>query len=28
MGFRAFTELVQQAEELDLSNLMLHKLDL
>ena len=28
MGFRAFTKLVQQAEELDLSNLMLHKLDL
>lgn len=28
MGFRAFTELVQQAEELDLSNLMLHKLEL
>jgi DNA primase len=28
MGFRAFTELVQQAAELDLSNLMLHKLDL
>src|SRR6056300_571265 len=28
MGFRAFTELVQQAEELDLSNVMLHKLDL
>ena len=28
MGFRPFTELVQQAEELDLSNLMLHKLEL
>ena len=28
MGFKAFTELVQQEEELDLSNLMLHKLDL
>ena len=28
MGFKAFTELIQQAEELDLSKLMLHKLDL
>jgi len=28
MGFKAFTELIQQAEELDLSGLMLHKLDL
>ena len=28
MGFRAFTELVQTAEELTLSGLMMHKLDL
>ena len=28
MGFKAFTELVQSAEELDLSSLMMHKLDL
>ena len=28
MGFRAFTEHIQTAEELDLSRLMLHKLDL
>jgi len=28
MGFEAFTNLIQQAEELDLSSLMLHKLDL
>ena len=28
MGFRAFTELIQTAEELDLSGLMMHKLDL
>jgi DNA primase len=28
MGFKAFTELVQTAEELDLSSLMMHKLDL
>lgn len=28
MGFRAFTELIQTAEELTLSGLMLHKLDL
>ena len=28
MGFRAFTELIQSAEELDLSGIMLHKLDL
>ena len=28
MGFVAFTKLIQQAEELDLSKLMLHKLDL
>ena len=28
MGFRAFTELIQSAEELDISGLMLHKLDL
>ena len=28
MGFRAFTEHIQSAEELDLSRLMLHKLDL
>ena len=28
MGFQAFTKLIQQAEELDLSGLMLHKLDL
>ena len=28
MGFTAFTKLIQQAEELDLSNLMLRKLDL
>ena len=28
MGFEAFTKLVQQAEELDLSSLMLHKLEL
>ena len=28
MGFKAFTEHVQQAQELDLSTLMLHKLQL
>lgn len=28
MGFRAFTEHIQTAQELDLSGLMLHKLDL
>ena len=28
MGFKAFTELIQDAEELELSSLMLHKLDL
>lgn len=28
MGFKAFTELIQTAEELDLSSLMMHKLDL
>ena len=28
MGFRTFTEHIQTAEELDLSRLMLHKLDL
>ena len=28
MGFKAFTQLIQTAEELDLSGLMLHKLDL
>ena len=28
MGFRAFTEHIQTAEELDLSGIMLHKLDL
>ena len=28
MGFRTFTEYIQSAEELDLSRLMLHKLDL
>ena len=28
MGFRAFTELIQTAEELDISGIMLHKLDL
>ena len=28
MGFKSFTEYIQQAEELDLSSLMLHKLDL
>tara|TARA_R110001592_G_scaffold150123_3_gene375794 strand:- start:1534 stop:2457 length:924 start_codon:yes stop_codon:yes gene_type:complete len=28
MGFNAFTQHVQQAQELDLSNLMVHKLDL
>ena len=28
MGFRAFTELIQTAEELDLSGIMLHKLNL
>ncbi len=28
MGFRAFTELIQTAEELDLSGIMMHKLDL
>ena len=28
MGFRAFTEYIQSAEELDLSRLMLHKLNL
>ena len=26
MGFKAFTKLIQQAEELDLSGLMLHKM--
>jgi DNA primase len=28
MGFKAFTQLIQSARELDLSSLMLHKLDL
>ena len=28
MGFRAFTEHIQNAEELDLSGIMMHKLDL
>ena len=28
MGFKAFTELIQTAQELDLSGIMLHKLDL
>ena len=28
MGFRSFTNHIQTAEELDLSRLMLHKLDL
>ena len=28
MGFKAFTKHVQQAEELDLGALMLHKLQL
>ena len=28
MGFKAFTELIHTAEELDLSGLMMHKLDL
>lgn len=28
MGFRAFTELIQTAEELDITRMMLHKLDL
>lgn len=28
MGFKAFTKLIQTAEELDISGLMLHKLDL
>ena len=28
MGFKAFTELIQTAEELDLSGIMMHKLDL
>jgi DNA primase len=28
MGFKAFTELIQSAEELYLSGIMLHKLDL
>jgi DNA primase len=28
MGFRAFTELIQTAEELDLSGIMMHKLNL
>ena len=28
MGFASFTKHVQQAQELDLSNLMVHKLDL
>lgn len=28
MGFKTFTQLIQTAEELDLSGLMLHKLDL
>lgn len=28
MGFKAFTEYIQMAEELDLSGIMLHKLDL
>ena len=28
MGFRAFTELIQTAEELDITRMMLHKLEL
>ena len=28
MGFKAFTEKVQEAEELDFSSLMMYKLDL
>ncbi len=28
MGFQAFTELIQSADELDLTSLMMHKLDL
>jgi len=28
MGFKAFTEHIQSAEELDLGGLMMHKLDL
>ena len=28
MGFTAFTNFIQQAEELDLTKMMLHKLDL
>ena len=28
MGFKAFTDLIQTAEELDLSGIMMHKLDL
>ena len=28
MGFNAFTQHIQKARELDLSNLMLHKLEL
>jgi DNA primase len=28
MGFKAFTELIQSAQELDLSSIMMHKLDL
>ena len=28
MGFKAFTELIQTAEELDLTGIMMHKLDL
>ena len=28
MGFKSFTSFIQQAEELDLSKMMLHKLDL
>jgi hypothetical protein len=28
MGFNLFTNLIQEAEELNLSSLMLHKLDL
>ena len=27
MGFKAFTRLIQTAEELDLSSLMLHKME-
>ena len=28
MGFKSFTEHIQNAEELDISSLMMHKLDL